>query len=156
MNAIAYPGIPLNKPGPPFKLADVILCEPMDGRCQLALVTDATPPTYKLLLQEGSRFDTAAQDLSPDWNPDHPEFAPWMPVPVEAEKKLLLRQHKKRAHVGIDIHNGGLHLLTRQSSLLCYLHRQISHKQNLPPPPNLRGSNGQLSLSHSTTPLGRR
>jgi len=101
--------IPLMQPGPPFKLADVILCTPKNEQRQLALVTEATPPTYKLLLQNGVRINTAVQSvhIMPDWNTKHPKFAARQPEPFLAEKQLLLRQQRKRQgnnSDNIDIH----------------------------------------------------
>ena len=40
--------IPLRRPGPPFKLADVILCTPENERRQLALVTEHGSDTANL------------------------------------------------------------------------------------------------------------
>ena len=97
------------QPGPPLKVADIVLCTPENERRQLALITEATPPTYNLLLQNGVRIDTAVQSvhLMPDWNTEHPKFAPRQPEPFLEEKRLLLRQRRKcqgNNIANIDIH----------------------------------------------------
>ena len=98
--------IPIMQPGPPFKVADIVLCTPWNGHRQVALVTEASPPRYKLLLENGTRMDTAVDrvDIHPDWNHDHPEFAPRSPEPFVEERRLLLRQlTKRRLEETVDI-----------------------------------------------------
>jgi len=91
--------------GPPFKLADIVLCTPHDERRQVALIVEATPPTYKVLLENGTRIDTARDraEVFPDWNHNHPEFAPRrIPEPFVEERCALLS--KRRGTEDIDIH----------------------------------------------------
>ena len=62
---------------------------------------------YKVLLEDGTRLDSAVDkvDIHPDWNHNHPEFAPRSPEPFVEERRLLLRQLKKRGmEEEIDIH----------------------------------------------------
>ena len=91
--------------GPPFKLADIVLCTPHDERRQVGLIVEATPPTYKVLLENGTRIDTARDraEVFPDWNHNHPEFAPRrIPEPFVEERCALLS--KRRGTEDIDIH----------------------------------------------------
>ena len=99
-----YPGIPIIQSGPPFKVADIVLCTPHNGRRQVALVMEASPPKYKVLLENGTLLDTARDraEIFPDWNHNHPEFAPRNPEPFVEERRALLR--KRECVKEIDIH----------------------------------------------------
>jgi len=100
-----YPGVPIMQSGPPFNLAQIVLCTPHNERRQVALILEATPPTYKVLLENGRQLDTARDraDIFPDWNHDHPEFAPRRtPEPFVEERRALLR--KRECTEDIDIH----------------------------------------------------
>ena len=99
-----HPEIPVFQPGPPFKVADIVLCTPEHGRRQIALVLEASPPTYKVLLEDGTRINTAVEraDVLPDWSHDHPDFAPRNPEPFVEERKLLAQKQRKRQGESTD------------------------------------------------------
>jgi len=103
-----HPEIPVFQPGPPFNAGDIVLCTPEHGRRKIALVLEASPPAYKILLEDGTRIDTAVEraDVMPDWNHDHPDFAPRYPEPFVEERRLLAQgKNKRRLEVeDIDIH----------------------------------------------------
>jgi len=92
------------QPGPPFKVGDIVVCTPTGERRQVALVTAATPPNYKVLLENGTILDTAVScaHLGPDWNQEHPEVAPRDPDLFGEQRRALLQ--KRNSIENIDIH----------------------------------------------------
>ena len=134
------------QPGPPFKVADIVLCTPWNGHRQVALVTEASPPRYKVLLENGTRMDTAVDrvDIHPDWNHDHPEFAPRNPEPFVEERRLLLRQLKKRgSEETVDIHRRAKR---RRVAFTDPPHQQQHHPFRLPPTETAQSAESAVTL----------